>query len=84
MPDSRVLPLQGASTFSDGCLTLRLPVRAEHVSVQKEVVIRERVRVKRHRVEDVARVQANLRREVLRTAREGRSPPAESTRFSEI
>ena len=46
-------------------------MRAEHVTLSKEVVVRERVVVRRHPVEEVARVEARVLREVLRTSQSG-------------
>jgi uncharacterized protein (TIGR02271 family) len=57
------LPKQGVG--EDGW-SVRLPVRAEEITLSKETVVRERVVVKRDRVQDSARVYAVLQREQLR------------------
>jgi uncharacterized protein (TIGR02271 family) len=66
---SDTLPLEGSPTLADGTWSIRLPVRAEHVTTSKQTVVRERVRIVRRRVEDIAHVEAKLRREELRTTR---------------
>ena len=71
VPTPHVLPIEGTPTFADNAWSVRLPVRAEHISVSKHVVVRERVVVKRNRIAEVARVEAQLRREQLRARRSG-------------
>jgi stress response protein YsnF len=41
-------------------------VRAEHIDVEKHVIVYERVRVMRHDLGGVSRREADVRREVLR------------------
>ena len=65
------LPLEATQSRTDRCWTVRLPVRREQVSVSKRVVVRERVVVHRRAVEDVARVEGQVSREVLRLETEG-------------
>lgn len=60
------LPLEAMQSRTDQRWTVRLPVRAEQVSVSKQVIVRERVVVHRRTVEDVARVDGQVSREVLR------------------
>jgi stress response protein YsnF len=50
---------------------IRLPVRAEDVTVTKEVVVRERVVLRRREIGDIARVEATVRRERLQAATAG-------------
>jgi hypothetical protein len=50
---------------------VRIPVRAEHVTVSKVVVITERIVLRRNRVGDVAHVAAVVQREQLRVETEG-------------
>jgi len=50
---------------------VRLPVRAEHIQVNKQVVVYERAEVRRHETEAVERVGASIRREQVRLAVEG-------------
>jgi uncharacterized protein (TIGR02271 family) len=61
------LPSERAPERSRGGWSIRLPVRAEEVSIGKQTVVRERVVLKRKRIEDVARVTAVVRHEELRT-----------------
>jgi uncharacterized protein (TIGR02271 family) len=45
---------------------VRLPVRVERVEVDKQVVVHQRLVVRREQIEDVARVNASIRREQVR------------------
>ncbi|MCA1647610.1 MAG: DUF2382 domain-containing protein [Chloroflexi bacterium] len=65
------LPLEAAPSTAGRGWAIRLAVRAEHITVSKEVVVRERVVVRRRAVADVARVVADVGREELRTSTEG-------------
>ena len=65
------LPLEGVPASAEGSWSIRLPVRAEQVTLSKEVVVRERVVVHRRRIEEMARIEADLRREELRTTKQG-------------
>jgi uncharacterized protein (TIGR02271 family) len=65
------LPLQATQTRTEQRWTVRLPVRAEQVNVSKQVVVRERVLVHRRAIEDVARVEGQVSREVLRLETQG-------------
>ena len=65
------LPLEAVASPAGQGWGIRLAVRAEHVTVSKEVVVFERVVVRRLEAADVARVDAEVRREELRTATEG-------------
>jgi len=68
---SRTLPLQGTvETVANGW-ALRLPVRAEHVTVTKQAVVVEEVVLRRSEVDDVVHVDETLRRERLRVSTEG-------------
>jgi stress response protein YsnF len=64
-------PLDATQTRTEQGWTVRLPVRAEQVRVSKEVVIRERVVVRRRAVEDLARVEGKISREVLHLQTDG-------------
>jgi uncharacterized protein (TIGR02271 family) len=67
-----VLGLDAAPEAVDGGgWRIRLPVRAERIGVDREVVVYERVRVVRRPIEDVEHVETEIRREELRTTREG-------------
>jgi stress response protein YsnF len=70
-PASSSLPLESAEVRSDGGWSVRLPVRAEQISVDKQVVVYERVQVRRHDVQDQARLQSSVRTEELRLAADG-------------
>ena len=56
------------------CWTIRLPLRREELRVEKRTVIAERLVIRRQTVADVARVQANVRREELRGEGDDRHP----------
>ena len=68
---TRRLPLDAARSRSGQGWVIRLPVRAEEVMVTKEVVVRERVVLRRRELDDVARVEATVRRERLQVATTG-------------
>jgi stress response protein YsnF len=51
---------------------VRLPVRAEHIEVEKQSVVYERVVVRRGEVDDVERVDTSIRRETLNIETEKR------------
>ena len=63
---ARMLPLEATRTVDGKGWLIRLPVRAEHVTVSKKVVVCERVSVRRQLVPELARVEAEIRRERLR------------------
>jgi uncharacterized protein (TIGR02271 family) len=65
------LPIEAQPVLAQDGWSVRLPVRAEEITISKQTVIRERVLVKRTRAQDFARVDAVLRREELRTSRSG-------------
>jgi hypothetical protein len=65
------LPLDARSERSAQGWVVRLRVRAEHVTVSKEVVISERVVLKRNVVDDVEHAEAVIHREQLRVETEG-------------
>jgi stress response protein YsnF len=50
---------------------MQLRVRAEEVSVTKQVVVRDRVVLRRRQVGDVARVEETIHREQLQLSTEG-------------
>lgn len=66
-----VLPLGAVPTFTDQGWAIGLVVRAEQVTVRKNVVVYERVVIRRRVVDDVASVGDKVRREELRTSIEG-------------
>jgi len=59
------LPLNASVERRGHTLTLRLPVRAEETTVVKDVVVRERVVVKRSVTEELHRIRGSVRREEL-------------------
>ena len=65
------LPLEATPNVVAGTWSLRLPVRADEVTLAKQVVVRERVLVRRQQVEDRVRVDARLLHEELRTSTSG-------------
>ncbi|MBV9327985.1 MAG: DUF2382 domain-containing protein [Chloroflexi bacterium] len=66
------LPLECAPVFTEGAWSVRLPVRAERVTLSRQPHVRERVVITRRRIEGTARAEAVLRREELRTETSGR------------
>jgi Domain of unknown function (DUF2382) len=74
----RQLPLEAARAASGQGWAIRLPVRAEQVTIAKEVVVRELVVLRRSEVEDVARLDANVQREQLRVETEGQVEVSDS------
>jgi hypothetical protein len=65
------LPLDAVRERAEQGWVVRIPVRAEHVTVSKVVVITERIVLRRNRVGDVAHVAAVVQREQLRIETEG-------------
>ena len=68
---TRRLPLGAARSRSGQGWVIRLPVRAEEVTVTKQVVIYERVVLRRREIGDIAPVEATVRRERLQVATAG-------------
>lgn len=61
----RALPLQASVDALDGGWAVRLPVRAEQVTVTKETVVIEDVRIWRASHEETRQVTASVREERL-------------------
>jgi hypothetical protein len=76
-PASTRLPLQASAARSDKGWTIRLPVRAEHVTVSKRVVVRERVVIGRETFTEAQRVRADVRREEARLTTHGEARATE-------
>lgn len=57
---------------------VRLPVRAEHIQIDKQVVVYERAEVRRHQTEATERVGASIRREQVRVEVEGDADVAQT------
>ena len=70
-PSEQTLPIEGEAVLAPDAWSVRLAVRAEEITISKQTVVNERVRLWRKRVQDVARVDAVLRREQLRTTKAG-------------
>jgi len=70
--DGPQLPLEARVETSLRGTTIRLPVRAEHVTVEKRAVVVEEVHVRTAQVEEVAHLTDTVRREELRLETEGR------------
>ncbi|HZB96981.1 MAG TPA: DUF2382 domain-containing protein [Candidatus Sulfotelmatobacter sp.] len=68
---ARRLPLGAARSRSRQGWVIRFPVRAEQVTVTKEVVVRERVVLRRREIGDIAPVEATVRRERLQVGTTG-------------
>jgi stress response protein YsnF len=62
---ARHLTLDASRMGSAQGWSVRVPVRAEQVHVSKQVVVRERVTVRRKAIGDVAHLEDEVRREVL-------------------
>ena len=62
------LPLQAAVEAHNGGWSVRMPVRAEDVTVTKEAVLREEVRIWRSRHQETQTVSATVRSEHLQVA----------------
>ncbi|MGI9147933.1 MAG: DUF2382 domain-containing protein [Chloroflexota bacterium] len=67
-PTPRLLPLESSPLRWERGWTIRLPVRVEHITLDKQVVVYERVLVRRQEIEERARVQASVRKEELRVS----------------
>lgn len=70
-PTRHQLNLEGRIESLPGRFMVVLPVRAEHVTVEKRPVVFEEVVVRRQHVQDVERVTDTARREELRVDLEG-------------
>ena len=79
-PDSQptALPLEAIRDRAEQGWVVRLRVRGEHVTVSKEVVIRERVFIRRNAVDGVAHVESEVLREELRIDTTGQVAFADS------
>ena len=71
LPRGTVLPLEAHLETTAHTCTIRLPVRAEHVTVEKWPVVVEEVVVHTAQVDDSVRVGGSVRREELRVDTEG-------------
>ena len=84
-PQREVLPLGArpsrVGAASDRVWVLRLPVRAERVVVEKQVVVAEEVALRVRQVEEVQHVEDTVAREHLRVTR---SPNLEPTQPVDI
>jgi hypothetical protein len=89
----QTLALEAERQASGNALTIRLPVRAERVSVDKRAFVTEEVEVRPSRVQDVVQIEETVRREQLEVetrgdvevegrdaGRRGRGAPDEMTR----
>lgn len=73
----RPLALESARTGVGVHWGVRLPVRAESITVTKELVVYERATVHREQLRDLARVEGSVRRERLAVAAEGHADVVE-------
>jgi len=67
----RTLALEADRQSLGNVLTIRLPVRAEDVTVDKQAFVTEEVAVRPSRVDDVVRIEETIRREQLRVDTRG-------------
>ena len=65
------LPLEAHVESSGRGWTIRLPVRAEQITVHKQPVVVEEVAVQVRQVRDVVRLEDTVRREEVRAETEG-------------
>jgi stress response protein YsnF len=70
-PAERPLPLEARVEPTAGGWSIRLPLRAEDVTVDKRTVVAETVTVRRGPVEEVMQRDETIRRERLRIETEG-------------
>ena len=73
-------PLEVARAPSGQGWVIRIPVRAERVTLSKQVVVRERVVIRQREVREIAQLDATVRREQLRVETEGQAKVAEQPR----
>jgi uncharacterized protein (TIGR02271 family) len=71
-----VLPLEASPAQWERGWRVRLPVRAEHIELEKQAVIYERVAVHRREIDQLDHIDATARREELRVKAEGDAGPA--------
>ena len=71
----RRLPLEAKVDSSFIGWTIRLPVRAEHIRLEKQPVVVEEVIIRRERRMDVVHVDETIQRERLRVETEGEVRP---------
>jgi stress response protein YsnF len=73
-----LLPLGASPLPRERGWTIRLRVRAEQIEVEKRIVVRERVAVRRAAVDGSVHLKTHIRREVLKVQADGQaesSPP---------
>jgi uncharacterized protein (TIGR02271 family) len=78
-PRRRGLPLDASMERWAGGWAIRLPVRVEHVSTEKQTVVAEEVTIRRGEVDDVVAVREPVRRERLVVDAEGDAPSPYAT-----
>ena len=66
-----VLPLEASAAQWKRGWRVRLPVRAEHIELEKQAVIYERVVVHRREIDQLDHIDATARKEELRVKVEG-------------
>ena len=66
-------PVEGA--IGEGDETIRVPVHADEVSVEKRAVVTEEIGVGKRKVQDTQQVSGTVRREEARIEREGNIDP---------
>jgi hypothetical protein len=67
------LPLDALCERSQGGWTVRLRVHAEHITITKEVVVTERVVLRRNQIDDVLHIGAVVQREQLQVEADGKA-----------
>jgi len=66
-----LLPLESGAVPWERGWVVRLPVRAERILVRKQVVVHERVAVRRRQIAHLARLESNVRKEQLEVEIDG-------------
>lgn len=84
LPERLRLPLDGRIDRTPHGWNMRIPVWAEEVTVDKEIVVAEEVVVGIQPVQDVSRVAGTVRREELRIDTEGQLDETRPLRVDEV
>jgi uncharacterized protein (TIGR02271 family) len=71
----RVEPRLATGAIGEGDETIRVPVHADQVSVEKRAVVTEEIGVDKRKVQDTKQVSGTVRREEARIERDGNVDP---------
>jgi len=84
LPERLRLPLDARLEHTSKGWSIHLPLRAEEVAVDKEIMVAEEVVVAMKPVQEVARATAIVRREELRVDTEGQLDETRPLRVDEV